>query len=55
MYYRCPRCGRKFKSATDLIPVLGGNFGCCPDCGIEGTLVKEGACAPDDADYEEIE
>ena len=55
MYYRCPDCGKKFKSATDMIPVLGPEFGQCPVCGVPGVLEKEGARTPDDAEYEEIE
>ena len=55
MYYRCPDCGKKFKSATDMIPVLGAEFGLCPVCGVPGVLEKEGARTPDDAEYEEIE
>lgn len=55
LYYRCPGCGKKFKSATDAIPVLGPRFGLCPVCGTEGTLEKEGARTPDDADYEEVD
>ena len=55
MYYRCPDCGKKFKSATDMIPVLGAEFGLCPECGTPGVLEKEGARTPDDAEYEEIE
>ena len=55
MYYRCESCGEKFKYAVDMIPVFGESFGCCPKCGIQGTLVKEGAAAPDDSDYPEVE
>lgn len=55
MYYRCESCGAKFKYAVDMIPVFGESFGCCPKCGIQGTLVKEGAAAPDDSDYPEVE
>ena len=51
----CPECGKKFKSATDMIQDLGPKFGMCPVCGAEGVLDKEGARTPDDADYEEID
>ncbi len=54
-YYHCPRCGKKFKYATDMIPVAGPRFGLCPDCGLEGVLEKEGARTPDDLEYEEID
>ena len=55
MYYRCPACGKQFKSATDAIPVLGPKFGLCPACGAEGVLEKEGARTADDAEYEEVD
>ncbi|MCR5647987.1 MAG: excinuclease ATPase subunit [Oscillospiraceae bacterium] len=55
MYYHCPECGKKFKSATDMIQDLGPKFGMCPVCGAEGVLDKEGARTPDDADYEEVD
>ena len=45
----------KFKNAVDLIQELGPRFGCCPVCGAEGILEKEGARTPDDLEYEEIE
>ena len=54
-YYRCSTCGKKFKNAVDLIQELGPRFGCCPVCGAEGVLEKEGARTPDDLEYEEIE
>lgn len=55
MYYHCPKCGFKFKCATDLIPVLGDQFGKCPKCSIEGVFEKDGARTLDDADYTELE
>lgn len=55
LYYHCPSCGKKFKYATDMIPVFGPQFGECPDCGVPGALEKEGARTKDDRDYEEIE
>ena len=55
MYYYCPECGRKFKYATDLIPVVGEKFGCCPACGAAGVFEKEGARTADDLEYEEID
>ncbi|BDF71969.1 hypothetical protein CE91St41_29500 [Oscillospiraceae bacterium] len=55
MYYRCPACGKRFKYATDLIPVFGPDFGRCPDCGGAGDYEKDGARTPDDALYEEVE
>ncbi|MBR4157298.1 MAG: excinuclease ATPase subunit [Oscillospiraceae bacterium] len=54
MYYRCPDCGKQFKCAVDMIPVLGDDFGKCPVCGAAGVFVKEGARTPDDQDYEEV-
>ena len=55
MYYCCPECGRKFKYATDLIPVVGEKFGCCPTCGAAGVFEKEGARTADDLEYEEVD
>ena len=55
MYYHCEKCNAKFKYAVDLIPVFADKFGCCPQCGEEGVLIKEGARYPDDADYIEVE
>ena len=55
MYYCCPECGRKFKYATDLIPVVGEKFGCCPACGAAGVFEKEGARTADDLEYEEVD
>ena len=55
MYYRCPDCGKKFKYATDMIPVFGDRFGCCPDCAVPGVLEQEGARTVDDLQYEEID
>ena len=55
MYYRCPACGKQFKSATDAIPVVGPKFGLCPACGAAGVLEKEGARTADDAEYEEVD
>ena len=31
MFYRCPSCGKKFKSGTDTI--TEPSFGRCPACG----------------------
>ena len=55
LYYRCDSCGKKFKYATDMIPVFGPDFGRCPICGKDGVFEKEGARTPDDLDYEEVE
>ena len=55
MYYHCDECGKKFKYAVDMIPVFADEFGCCPQCGKEGVLIKEGARFTDDADYFEVE
>ena len=55
MYYHCPDCGKKFKYAVDLIPVMGNEFGCCPACGTPGVFEKDGARTTDDLDYEEVE
>ena len=54
LYYTCPECGKKFKYATDMIPVFGADFGNCPECGTEGKVLKEGARTPDDMDFEEV-
>ncbi len=53
MFYRCPSCGKKFKSGTDTI--TEPSFGRCPACGAEGELIGEsGAVTPPDAnDYED--
>ncbi len=55
MYYRCPVCGKLFRHATDLIPVLGEAFGRCPVCAAAAELVREGPCSAEDAEYEEID
>ncbi len=55
MYYHCRKCGKKFKYATDLIPVFGDRFGLCPYCEGEGVYEKDGARTPDDGDYPEVE
>lgn len=55
MYYKCPKCGFKFKYAIDLIPQFGDKFGHCPECGEMGTFVKDGARTPDDLDWHEVE
>ncbi|MBR4443822.1 MAG: excinuclease ATPase subunit [Clostridia bacterium] len=54
-YYRCSRCGKKFKYAQDMIPVFGAQFGNCPECGIPGEYLFDGARTPDDLEYEEID
>lgn len=53
MFYRCPNCGKKFKSGADTI--TEPTFGRCPTCGAEGVLVGEsGKFNPPDAnDYED--
>jgi peptide subunit release factor 1 (eRF1) len=53
MFYRCPDCGKKFKSGADTITEAA--FGRCPACGTEGELVGEsgGVCPPDAMDYED--
>ena len=53
MFYRCPACGKKFKSGADTISE--DSFGKCPVCGTVGTLVGEsGDTYPKDADdYED--
>ncbi len=53
MFYRCPACGKKFKSGTDTI--TDPSFGKCPVCHTEGVLVAEsGDTYPADAnDYED--
>ena len=53
MFYRCPSCGKKFKSGTDTI--TEPSFGRCPACGAEGELVGESRkfYPPDANDYED--
>ena len=54
MFYTCPNCGKKFKSAIDTI--AEEEFGKCPACGTEGTLVGESGrdSYPDNAqEYED--
>jgi uncharacterized C2H2 Zn-finger protein len=55
MYYRCPKCGKRFKYAIDMIPEFGQDFGQCPVCGMKGVFEKDGARIPDDSLYEEVE
>mgnify|MGYP001189012331 CR=1 FL=1 len=55
MCYECPKCGKKFRSATDMIAALGDSFGKCPVCGTEGKLVLEGPISKEIQEYEEIE
>ncbi|MCR4711750.1 MAG: excinuclease ATPase subunit [Clostridia bacterium] len=54
-YYRCPRCGRKFKYAEDLMIYFEDSFGHCPDCGVPGIYVKDGPRGKDDNEYYEVE
>ncbi len=54
-YYLCPSCGKRFKYATDMIPVFGDDFGRCPDCHEPCTPEREGAIIPEDALYPEVE
>ena len=53
MFYRCPACGRKFKSGADTI--TDPSFGVCPACRTEGELIGEsgGFNPPDANDYED--
>ena len=55
LYYHCPDCGKKFKYASDMIPVFADTFGYCPVCKKEGVFEKDGARTPDDMDYVEVE
>lgn len=55
LYYHCPDCGKRFKCATDMIPVLQDAFGRCPCCGAEGVFETDGARKIDDLLYEEVE
>ncbi|MGI6177784.1 MAG: excinuclease ATPase subunit [Eubacterium sp.] len=55
MYYHCPKCGKKFKYALDMMNVFGGDFGKCPVCGEMGTYERDGARIPEDLEYEEVE
>ena len=54
-YYQCPKCGKKFKYAEDLIPVFGEDFGLCPKCGTPGKYEQDGARIPEDNLYFEVE
>ena len=53
MFYRCPNCGKKFKSGADTI--TDPAFGRCPACHTEGVLVGESSrdYPPDANDYED--
>ena len=53
MFYRCPNCGKKFKSGADTI--TDPAFGRCPACHTEGELVGESSrdYPPDANDYED--
>jgi diphthamide biosynthesis protein 3 len=53
LFYRCPNCGKLFKSGADTISEP--EFGKCPACHAEGTLVGEsGKVYPPDANnYED--
>ncbi len=55
LFYRCPVCGKRFKSGADTI--TDPAFGRCPACGAEGALVGEsGKTVPPDAnDYEDTD
>ncbi|MBQ1395952.1 MAG: excinuclease ATPase subunit [Eubacterium sp.] len=55
MYYHCPKCGKKFKYAIDMIPEFADDFGACPVCGEKGVYERDGARTLDDMDYEEVE
>ncbi|SDB19426.1 excinuclease ATPase subunit [Eubacterium oxidoreducens] len=54
-YYECPKCGKKFKYATDLFALFGDDFGHCPKCDEPGTFLKEGAIQKDDNEFEEVD
>ena len=55
MYYHCPRCGRKFKYALDLMVEFGEDFGKCPTCGCMGIYEYDGPRRKEDNDYFEVE
>ncbi len=55
MYYHCPRCGKKFEYALDLMVEFGDDFGKCPDCGEMGVYEYDGPRRKDDKDYFEVE
>ncbi|MDD4370068.1 MAG: excinuclease ATPase subunit [Anaerostipes sp.] len=54
-YYHCPKCGKKFKYASDLMVEFGDEFGQCPECGEMGTYEKDSARTIDDGNYFEVE
>lgn len=55
MYYKCPKCGKKFKSELGVMEEMGKRFGQCPDCKIDSEFIKEGQKTKDDLDYEEVD
>ncbi len=54
-YYECPKCGKKFKYATDQFTEYGDEFGNCPACGEKGKFLQEGAVMPNDKEFEEMD
>ncbi len=54
-YYRCPNCGKKFRSETGLMALLGEKFDRCPKCGAKGEYEADGPARPGAEEYEETE
>ena len=53
MYYRCPKCGKKF--CWDLNTVQNPKYGHCPKCDLEGELVGESGKLPNNPEeYEDV-
>lgn len=55
MYYICPKCGKKFKYALDMLACEADTFGKCPQCGMAGVFEQDGARIQRDNLYEEVE
>lgn len=53
-YYECEECKKKFKYSFDEFSKYGEDFGKCPNCNIEGKLLKDGPIENDDLEYEEV-
>jgi peptide subunit release factor 1 (eRF1) len=53
MFYKCEPCGKKYKYTLEEVHLP--EFGFCPVCKKEGTLVAESKNMPSDAEaYEEV-
>ncbi|AYD40200.1 excinuclease ATPase subunit [Clostridium fermenticellae] len=53
MYYKCPKCGKKFKYSLDADKQ--DVFGQCDICHVSGVLIGEGCNEPENKiEYEDI-